>query len=153
MKGIDTVSLFKIAHSKTRNFRKAYKVSYAVQLGIFLKEVYKLKKLIEERVIKACKSLRFNLMEFRVVRIVDGKPVITIKYRMNRKVFVKRLNKILVDEIWRDTSQDFKLKAALREIYQTTSCLLESIRDKVKKEKINFDEYIKAENCTQMSLF
>ena len=153
MKGIDNVSLFKIAHAKTRNFRKAYTVSYAVQLGIFLKEVYKLKKLIEERVIKACKSLRFNLMEFRVVRIVDGNPVITIKYKMNRKVFVKRLNEILVDEIWRDTSQDFKLKAALREIYQTTHCLLESIRDKVKKEKINFDEYVPVEKCTQMSLF
>ena len=64
MKGIDKVSLFKIANAKKRNFRKAYKVSYAVQLGIFLKEVYKLKRLIEERVIKACKSLRFNLMEF-----------------------------------------------------------------------------------------
>ena len=60
MKGIDKVSLFKIAHSKTRNFRKAYKVSYAVQLGIFLKEVYRLKKLIEERVIKTCKSSNFN---------------------------------------------------------------------------------------------
>lgn len=152
MKGIDNVSLFKIAHSKTRNFRKAYKVSYAVQLGIFLKEVYKLKKLIEERVVKACESLRFNLMEFRVVRIADGKPVITIKYKINRKVFVKRLNEILVDEIWRDTSQDFKLKAALREIYQTTSCLLNSIKDEVKK-KINFDEYVPVEKCTQMSLF
>lgn len=152
MKGIDNVSLFKIAHTKTRNFRKVYKVSYAVQLGIFLKEVYKLKRIIEERVVKACKSLRFNLMEFRVVRIVDGKPVITIKYKMNRKVFVKRLNEILVDEIWRDTSQDFKLKVALREIYQTTSCLLNSIKDEV-KERINFDEYIPSKRCSQMSLF
>lgn len=152
MKGIDNVSLFKIAHSKTRNFRKAYKVSYAVQLGIFLKEVYKLKKLIEERVVKACKSSNFNLIGFTVDRVQHGKPVITIKYKINGKVFRKIICEFIVKRIKHIKDIDDKVKVVLKEIYETIYSLLEAVKDKV-EEKINFEEYIKAENCTQMSLF
>lgn len=152
MKGIDNVSLFKIAHSKTRNFRKAYKVSYAVQLGIFLKEVYKLKKLIEERVVKACESSNFNLMGFTVDRVQCGKPVITIKYKINGKVFRKIICEFIVKRIKHIKDIDDKVKVVLKEIYETIYSLLETVKDKV-EEKINFDEYVPVEKCTQMSLF
>lgn len=150
MKGIDKVSLFKIAHSKTRNFRKAYKVSYAVQLGIFLKEVYRLKKLIEERVIKTCKSSNFNLMGFTVDRVQYGKPVITIKYKVNGKVFTRIISEFIVKAIQHSKEYDLKVKVAAKEIYETVYSLLKKA---MKKLKINFDEYIPEENCTQMSLF
>ena len=89
-------------------------------------------------------------MGFTVDRVQYGKPVITIKYKVNGKVFTRIISEFIVKAIQHSKEYDLKVKVAAKEIYETVYSLLKKA---MKKLKINFDEYIPEENCTQMSLF
>lgn len=146
VKGMDKKRLFEIAHARTKNFKIGYKdVHYGVQLSIFLKEVYKLKKLIENKIKKTFIN-DFKLKYLKTDYGLNG-LVVTIRFFKGNAKHVFSIDKEHLKWLLAHPNLDKDIKKILKELF-------EYLNEKLRIEKkINFDKYIKPTQCQQLSLF
>ena len=146
VRGIDNKRLFQIAHARTKNFRIEYKdVHYAAQLSIFLREVYKLKKLIENKIKKTFQD-KFKLKYLKTEYGING-LIVTIRFFKGTQKHIFSIDKEHLKWLLEHPNLDLDIKKMLKEIF---NYLNEKLRI---EKKINFEEYIEPKQCQQLSLF
>lgn len=146
VKGMGKKRLFEIAHARTKNFKVGYKeVHYSVQLSIFLKEVYKLKKIIENKIRKTFVN-NFKLKYFRTDYGING-LVVTIKFFKGNDKHLFSIDKEHLKWLLSHPDLDKDIKKMLKELFEY---LYEKLRI---EKKIDFNKYIEPRQYEQLSLF